>query len=27
VVEVAILLGVVWFVWTHVRRAKEPQAA
>jgi membrane protein DedA with SNARE-associated domain len=27
VVELAILLGIVWFVWTHVRRMKEAPVA
>jgi membrane protein DedA with SNARE-associated domain len=27
VVEIALLAAVVWFVWTHVRRSREAQAA
>jgi membrane protein DedA with SNARE-associated domain len=26
-VEIALLVGVVWFVWTHVNRAREAKAA
>jgi membrane protein DedA with SNARE-associated domain len=27
VIEVALLAGVVWFVWSHVRRGRQAQAA
>jgi membrane protein DedA with SNARE-associated domain len=27
VVEIALLVAVAWFVWTHVRRSKEATAA
>jgi hypothetical protein len=27
VVEVALLAGVVWFVWSHVKRARAQAAA
>jgi membrane protein DedA with SNARE-associated domain len=27
VVEIALLVGVVWFVWSHVRRSREAKAA
>jgi membrane protein DedA with SNARE-associated domain len=26
-VEIALVVGVVWFVWTHVRRVRETKAA
>lgn len=27
VVELAILAGIVWFVWSHLRRSRQPEAA
>jgi membrane protein DedA with SNARE-associated domain len=27
VVEVALVSGIIWFVWSHLRRPREPEAA
>jgi membrane protein DedA with SNARE-associated domain len=26
-VEIALVVGIVWFVWTHLKRGREPSAA
>jgi len=27
VIEVALLAGLIWFVWSHVRRGRHAEAA